>query len=103
MKVLAMILGAGLTLAFLAPAAAAQELRLELAQKRQEVVRPALDPQAVARQAEQAVQEYQEQVARERLVREQVLPRDRRPHLDPVITQQIQALQVQRALRGFRR
>ncbi len=102
MKAVTVLAGGGLALALLAPSAIAQELRLDLTRKRQEVVRPAPDLQAVVREAEQAVREYQEQVARTRLM-EELSARERRRDLDAVITQQIQALQVQRALRDFRR
>jgi len=101
MKVLAVILGTGLTLALAAPSASGQELRLELARKRQEVVQPAPDPQAMAREAEQAVQEYEEQAARERVI-EELRDHDRRRSLDFDITQQKQALAIQRALRSLR-
>lgn len=99
----AAVLVAGLALVLLAASAGAQQIRLDLARKRQEVVRPAPDPQTVVREAEQAVRELQEQVARQRLIKEEVLARDRRPDLDPAITQQIQAQQVQRALGKVRR
>ncbi len=102
MRALTVLAGAGLALALLAPSAIAQELRLDLTRKRQEVVWPAPDLQAVVREAEQAVREYQEQVARKRLM-EELRERERRRDLDSVMTQQIQALQVQRALREFRR
>jgi hypothetical protein len=100
MKLSALILGAGLGLILLTSSAGGQELRLELARKRSEAVQPAPEAQAVVRQAEQAIQEYEEQVGRERLIQEHVLARDRRPpNLDPVITQQLQAIQIQRTLR----
>ena len=100
MKPSALILGAGLGLLLLTSSAGGQELRLELARKRPEAVQPASEPQVVVRQAEQAVREYEEQLRRERLIQEHVLARDRRPpNLDPAITQQLQALQIQRALR----
>jgi len=100
MKALAAIGYVGLALVLFVPSAVAQELRLDLSRKR-EVVRPALDTQAVVREAEQAVREYQEQVAQKRLTEE--LQVRRRPDLDPAITQGIQAQQVQPALRDFRR
>ena len=102
MKVLPVIFGAGITLALLAPSVSAQELRLELARKRPEAVQPAPDPQAVVRAAERAVQEYEEQVARERVL-EGLREHDRQRNLDLVITQQKQALAVQRALRELQR
>ncbi len=100
MKALAAIGYVGLALVLFVPSAVAQELRLELSRKR-EVVRPAPDMQAVAREAEQAVREYQEQVVQKRLAEE--LRARRRPDLDPAITQGIQQQQVQRALQGLRR
>lgn len=107
MRGVALIGGVGLALVLVVPAALAQELRLELARKRHEVVRPAPDLPAAAREAEGAVREYEAEVAREHLARERVLgelrERDRRRELDTLITQQIQALQLQRALREFRR
>ncbi len=99
MKSLGLILGAGLGLLLLTSSAGGQELRLELARKRQEAVQPTPEPQAIVRQAEQAIQEYEEQLRRERLIQEHVLARDRLPNLDPTITQQLQAIQIQRALR----
>jgi len=101
MKVFGAILGAGLILGLAAPSAGGQELRLELARQR-EVEHPAPDPRAVVSQAERAVQEYEEQVARERVI-EELRERDRRRDLDFMITQQKQALAIQRALREFRR
>lgn len=102
MKAWRVIFGAGITLALLVPSVNAQELRLELARKRPEVVQPAPDPQAVVREAERAVQEYEEQVARERVI-EGLREHDRQRNLDSMITQQKQALAVQRALRELRR
>lgn len=102
MKVLLVIVGAGLILALAAPLASAQELRLDLARKKPPVQRPAPDPKAVAREAERAVQEYKEQVARERVI-EALQERDRQRSLDSLITQQKQALAIQRALRDLRR
>lgn len=106
MRGVALVGGVGLALVLLAPSAMAQELRLELVRKRHEVVRPAPDLPAAAREAEGAVREY-EAAARERRARERVLgelrERDRRRELDALVTQQIQALQLQRALREFRR
>lgn len=99
MKSSALVLGAGVVLLLLTSSVGGQELRLELARKRPEAVQPAPEPQAVVRQAEQAIQEYEEQVRRERLIQEHVLARDRLPNLDPAITQQLQAIQIQRALR----
>ncbi len=99
MKSSALVLGAGVVLLLLTSSAGGQELRLELARKRQEAVQPAPEPQVVVRQAEQAIQEYEEQLRRERLIQEHVLARDRLPNLDPAITQQLQAIQIQRALR----
>lgn len=94
---------AGFTLALLTVSAGAQELRVDLAPKRQAVVRPAPDPRTAAREAEQAIREYQEQVAPKPLVEKEMLARERRRDLDPAITQQIQAQEAQRALREFRR
>ncbi len=102
MRALTVISGASFALALLAPSALAQELRLELARTRQAAVHPAPDPKAVVREAEQAVQEFREQVARERLINEW-REHDRRRELDSLVTQQKQALAVQRALREFRR
>jgi len=100
MKSSALVLGAGLSLLLLTSSVGGQELRLELARKRPEAVQPAPEPQAVACQAEQAVREYEEQARRESLIQEHVLARDRRPpNLDPAITQQLQAIQIQRVLR----
>lgn len=101
MKVGRVIFGAGITLALLIPSVNAQELRLELARKRPEVVQPAPDPQAVVREAERAVQEYEEQAARARVI-EALREHDRQRSLDQLITQQKQALAVQRALRERR-
>lgn len=102
MKTLRVIFGAAVVLALLAPAAMAQELRLELARKRQEVVRPApADPQATVREAEKAVREYEEQVRVERTL-EAVRQHERRRDMDSLITHQKQALAIQRALRELR-
>jgi hypothetical protein len=102
MKAWRVIFGAGITLALLVPSVNAQEIRMELARKRPEVVQPAPDPQAVVREAERAVQEYEEQVARERILGG-LREHDRQRNLDSMITQQKQALAVQRALRALRR
>lgn len=101
MKVWRVIFGAGIALALVVPSVNAQELRLELARKRPEVVQPAPDPQAVVREAERAVQEYEEQAARARVI-EALREHDRQRSLDQLITQQKQALAVQRALRERR-
>jgi hypothetical protein len=102
MKAFGVVLGTAVVVGLLAPAAMAQELRLELARKRQEVVRPApADPQATVREAEKAVREYEEQVRVERTL-EAVWQHDRRRDLDSLITHQKQALAIQRALRELR-
>ena len=102
MKVFPVIFGVGLTLVFVAPSATAQELRLELARKKPQAEYPAPDPKAVVREAERAVQEYEEQLGRKRVI-EEFREHERRRSLDFVITQHKQALAVQRALREFRR
>ena len=102
MRGLADIGSVGLALVLLAPTVMAQELRLELARKRHEFVRPAPDLPAAVREAEQAVQEYKEQLAQDRLIGE-LREHERRRDLDILITQQLQVLQVQRALREIRR
>ena len=102
MKVFAVIVGTGLTLALLASAAGAQELRLALAWKKHPVEHPTPNPKAIVREAERAVQEYEEQAARERVI-EALQERDRQRSLDSLITQHKQALAIQRALRDLRR
>jgi len=89
-------------LVLLAPSALAQELRLELARKRQEVTHPAPAPETIVKEAERAVREYQERVRRERILEELRVNAHRRD-LDFLITHEKQALAVQRALGEFRR
>lgn len=102
MKGFAAILGAGLALALVASSAGGQELRLELARKKHPAEQPAPDAKAVAREAERAVQEYEEQLAQERII-EALRGHGRRRDLDFLITQHKQALAIQRAIRELRR